>query len=127
MFHKLSHLFVLSSFVVLAGSWVNDKRSGSGQFFYVNGDTYDGEWRAHKRHGYGFYTYADTGSRYAGTWKNGLPNGHGELIHANHKYVGKFKDDKVLQKSLFRMVFLGGCCFVVCKATGNMDEFWMFI
>lgn len=77
------------------GCWVDDQRGGSGKFYYVNGDTYEGEWRGHKRHGYGTYTYADTGSQYVGTWKDGVRNGHGELVHTNHKFVGKFSEDKV--------------------------------
>ena len=35
------------------------------------------------------------GTKYVGTWKEGKREGHGELIHANHKYVGVYKDDKV--------------------------------
>ena len=78
---------------------MDDQRCGSGKFFYINGDVYDGEWKADKRHGHGTYTYADTGSRYVGSWRDGQRNGHGELIHANHKFVGKFTDDKVTRKA----------------------------
>lgn len=49
----------------------------------------------HQRHGQGTYTYAATGTKYVGRWQIGKREGHGELIHANHKYVGVFKDDKV--------------------------------
>ena len=83
------------SLLLPAGGWADDQRCGSGKFYYVNGDVYDGEWSAHVRHGHGSYTYADTGSRYVGMWKNGQRDGQGELIHANHKFVGKFVDDKV--------------------------------
>ena len=83
----------------MSGSWVDDQRCGSGKFYYVNGDVYDGEWKAHVRHGLGTYTYADTGSRYVGMWKNGRRDGHGELVHTNHKFVGKFVDDKVSKTS----------------------------
>ena len=47
------------------------------------------------RHGKGTYTYAATGSKYEGMWENGRRMGCGELIHANHKYVGTFKEDIV--------------------------------
>ena len=78
-----------------AGCWADDQRCGKGMFYYVNGDIYDGEWQAHVRHGLGTYTYADTGSQYVGMWKEGRRDGHGELIHNNHKFVGQFVDDKV--------------------------------
>ena len=43
----------------------------------------------------GTYCYSETGTKYAGTWKEGKREGQGELIHANHKYVGPFKEDRV--------------------------------
>jgi len=91
--------------LLLAGSWADDQRCGSGKFYYVNGDIYDGEWNSHVRHGLGSYTYADTGSRYVGMWKNGQRDGQGELIHANHKFVGKFVDDKVSLAGLLTYCF----------------------
>lgn len=46
-----------------------------------------------------------SGTKYVGTWKEGKREGHGELIHANHKYVGVYKDDKVqLYLSIASMV-----------------------
>lgn len=83
------------SWSFLLGSWVDDQRCGFGKYSYVNGDTYEGEWKDHQRHGQGTYTYAATGTKYVGRWQIGKREGHGELIHANHKYVGVFKDDKV--------------------------------
>lgn len=77
------------------GSWVDDQRCGFGKYFYINNDTFEGEWQNHVRHGQGTYTYAATGTKYLGTWVNGKREGHGELIHTNHKYVGIFKNDKV--------------------------------
>ena len=81
--------------IVIAGSWVEDQRSGNGKYSYINGDYYDGEWQNHVRHGQGTYVYADTGSKYTGTWKDGKREGQGEFIHANHKYVGPWKGDVV--------------------------------
>ena len=80
---------------ICLGSWVDDQRSGFGKYFYVNSDSYEGEWQNHVRHGQGSYTYNDTKTKYMGTWKEGRREGHGELIHANHKFVGPFKDDRV--------------------------------
>jgi radial spoke head protein 1 len=68
-------------------------REGYGVYFYVNGDKYEGEWKEHLRHGQGTYTYNETGSKYVGLWRKGKMTGHGEIIHKNFKYVGKFKDN----------------------------------
>ena len=106
------------SSLLAAGSWTDDQRCGSGKFYYVNGDIYDGEWSAHVRHGLGSYTYADTGSRYVGRWKNGQRDGPGELIHANHKFVGKFVDDKV------SLTYLLTCCF--CR-WWSVIRYYMFL
>lgn len=78
-----------------SGSWAEDQRSGFGKYYYVNGDTYEGEWQNHVRHGKGTYFYAATGSKYCGLWNNGKWEGQGELVHANHKYSGMFKDNRV--------------------------------
>lgn len=37
--------------VCVTGAWVEDQRSGVGKYSYVNGDSYDGEWLSHVRHG----------------------------------------------------------------------------
>ncbi|XP_029637026.1 radial spoke head 1 homolog [Octopus sinensis] len=89
------------------GQWVKDQRCGSGTYYYVNGDVYTGEWEEHVRHGQGSYIYAGTKSQYIGCWANGRMNGFGELIHANHKYVGTFKDDK--PDGIGKYVFDIGC------------------
>lgn len=77
------------------GSWVEDVRDGYGVYYYVNGDRYEGEWKEHLRHGQGTYNYSETGSKYVGLWRKGKMTGHGEIIHKNHKFVGKFKDNYV--------------------------------
>ncbi|XP_060577764.1 radial spoke head 1 homolog isoform X2 [Ruditapes philippinarum] len=89
------------------GSWVDDQRCGFGKYFYVNGDIYEGEWLNHVRHGQGTYTYAATGTKYVGTWNTGKRDGHGELVHANHKYVGVFREDRPMGKGKY--VFDIGC------------------
>ena len=74
---------------------MDDQRCGPGKYSYINGDYYEGEWQNHVRHGQGTYYWAETGSKYVGTWKEGRMEGAGEMIHANHKYVGSFKDNRV--------------------------------
>ena len=71
------------------------ERHGRGRYTYVNGDVYDGEWRGGRKHGTGTYTFTRTGSHYYGQWKNGRQLGYGELVHANHKYYGRFKNNQV--------------------------------
>lgn len=59
----------------------------------MNGDTYEGNWYEHQRHGQGTYTYSSTGSKYTGTWVNGKREGSGELIHSNHRFIGNFVEN----------------------------------
>lgn len=47
------------------------------------------------RHGQGTYYYAETGSKYVGTWVNGQQEGAAELVHLNHRYQGKFMNKNV--------------------------------
>ena len=35
------------------------QKNGRGQYYYDNGDTYDGAWKRNKKHGYGIYTFLD--------------------------------------------------------------------
>ncbi|XP_069825506.1 radial spoke head 1 homolog [Dendropsophus ebraccatus] len=89
------------------GDWVDDQRQGQGVYTYANGDVYSGDWFAHQRHGQGVYTYTDTGSRYIGTWVNGKQDGAGELVHHNHRYLGKFSSNTILGPGKY--VFDIGC------------------
>jgi hypothetical protein len=44
--------------------------------------TYDGQWLAGERHGYGRLRYAG-GGEYAGAWRHGLPHGVGRMAYAS--------------------------------------------
>jgi len=35
------------------------QRNGKGQYYYDNGDMYDGFWKRNKKHGFGCYTFFD--------------------------------------------------------------------
>ncbi len=48
------------------------------------------------RDGFGVYTYADTGSKYEGTWSEGKRHGDGKFVHKTHSYEGGFTDDQAL-------------------------------
>lgn len=71
-------------------------RYGQGKYTYINGDTYEGEWRDHLRHGRGTYTFASTKLQYIGNWKGGKMDGHGELVHPHHRFIGTWKDGMVM-------------------------------
>ena len=63
-----------------------------GSHAYANGDTYDGEWQAGKKHGQGAYIWAN-GDRYEGEWDNGTKSGSGAYFWTNgDRYEGQFVD-----------------------------------
>ncbi|KAJ7416612.1 radial spoke head 1 [Pitangus sulphuratus] len=89
------------------GDWVDDQRQGHGEYVYANGDTYTGEWFNHKRHGQGIYVYKDSGSKYVGHWVNGVQEGPAEIIHLNHRFLGRFFNGRPLGRGKY--VFDFGC------------------
>lgn len=66
------------------GEWKDDMRSGSGKYYYNNGDFYDGQWDNHVRHGVGTYIYASSGLQYSGAWKDGKRDGEGEVTRVEN-------------------------------------------
>jgi hypothetical protein len=38
----------------LPGEWAYDQRHGHGTYYYINNDTYTGDWLAHQRYGSAF-------------------------------------------------------------------------
>ena len=61
---------------------MDDAKEGRGVLQYVDGERYDGEWRADKAHGQGTLTYA-SGDQYVGAWRDGMKDGDGRLQYAN--------------------------------------------
>ena len=57
--------------------WVKGKATGKGKFTHIDGDTYYGEWKDDKAHGYGVYIHYKTGSKYEGYWENDMQHGSG--------------------------------------------------
>ena len=49
---------------------MDDVKEGYGVLTYVNGERYEGYWKADKAHGKGTLTYS-TGDRYIGDWVAG--------------------------------------------------------
>jgi hypothetical protein len=46
---------------------VEGQRSGKGKYCYLNGDVYEGDWRADKKEGFGNLKMS-TGDNYEGEW-----------------------------------------------------------
>eukprot|EP00842_Homolaphlyctis_polyrhiza_P000108 jgi/Hompol1/1098/HPOL_001631-RA len=74
------------------GDFTSGKRHGQGVYVYSNGDAYQGSWENDLKHGHGIYTFQN-GSKKSGMWIEGKLNGPGEIIYADHKIVGVFKND----------------------------------
>jgi len=80
-------------------------QNGQGKMVWVNGDTYEGEWKNGKIHGQGTMVWVN-GHTYEGEWKNGemyrdgigciegnCENGYGTVVWDDgNKYIGNFKD-----------------------------------
>ncbi|XP_028824009.1 radial spoke head 1 homolog [Denticeps clupeoides] len=106
------------------GCWVYDLRQGHGVYTYPNGDTYDGEWLNNQRHGHGVYTYKGTSSQYSGLWVEGQMEGSAEIIHLNHRYVGKFLNNNPFGpgKYVFDSCEQHGEYLQVDQGPGNLKE-----
>jgi len=63
--------------------------------FAITGSKYVGEFKDGKFHGQGIYTYAN-GRKYVGEHKDGKANGQGTFTWQNpwEQYVGEWKDEK---------------------------------
>ena len=80
---------------------------GTGGAEFEDG-TYDGDWKAGKREGYGEMTWGD-GSIFKGTWKNDL-RAEGEMRMASGTiYIGKFQNEKLNDKA--RLLLSNGLIF----------------
>ena len=61
-------------------------RHGKGKITYIDGSTYDGEWKNGLRDGLGEQHYKD-GSIYRGNWKADQQNGEGKIIKPDGEQV----------------------------------------
>ena len=61
---------------------------GFGAYYYINGDVYEGSWKKNFRHGMGSYLYADTNTKFMGTWIVDRMQGPGQLIHPRYRFHG---------------------------------------
>lgn len=69
------------------GNWKNGKKNGGGNLYFINGDTYFGNFLEDIFHENGTYTWSG-GNFYKGEYKNGKMNGKG-------KYYNK---DRILER-----------------------------
>jgi len=58
------------------GEFQNGNMTGTGVYYYANGDRYEGGFRDGKRNGRGVFIFAN-GDRYQGTFKDGEIVGRG--------------------------------------------------
>ncbi|EEB20130.1 Testis-specific gene A2 protein, putative [Pediculus humanus corporis] len=74
------------------GDWKRDLRHGFGAYYYSNGDLYEGHWYKGIKEGLGTYSWSNnTEVKFLGTWRNGMMDGPGQIIHQGHRYHGNFK------------------------------------
>lgn len=74
---------------------IDGLKEGTGTYYWADGTTYKGRWKADMMNGWGEIKFPD-GSKYTGNFVNGIRNGHGIFIWANgDKYQGGFKGGKM--------------------------------
>jgi radial spoke head protein 1 len=70
------------------------RRDGFAVAKFLNGDCYEGEYKANKRHGQGKYSFAN-GASYEGGYEEGVKHGLGKLVLPDKSvYEGSFVRDK---------------------------------
>lgn len=82
---------------VYKGQFQDNMRNGKGEFRWHNGEYYNGEWSANKKHGSGIWTSSATPSSqvpdsYMGEWEHGNVHGYGVHTWNNgrSRYEGEF-------------------------------------
>jgi len=89
-------------FIGFYGERVNDKKSGKGKYYYLNGDFYDGEWKDDMKEGFGVYHFYAKDSKYQGEWKADKMHGKGTYFYADGSYYqGDWVEDKREGKGTF--------------------------
>ncbi|MEW5303896.1 MAG: hypothetical protein WDW36_006546 [Sanguina aurantia] len=74
------------------GQWKADARDGTGTLRTVDGSVYSGEWKADKQHGAGRYRCAASGETYEGGWEDGVRCGRGNCVSGNgDRYSGEWR------------------------------------
>ena len=69
-------------------------REGYGKITYLNGESYEGEWKNDAYFGFGIYSWPN-GDKYIGEWVNNIREGIGIFICNENVYKGEFKNDAI--------------------------------
>ncbi len=78
------------------GNWENCTMQGDGTILFNDIGTYVGEFQNSKRQGTGIFTWYD-GDKYNGLWENDMMSGQGSYIFSNGgQIVGEFKENKII-------------------------------
>ena len=75
---------------IYRGEKIREEKHGRGEFSYVDGERYDGEWEHGKRCGYGVSYFADGNIQYDGEWKDDFYSGNGVLVNGDAMNQGSF-------------------------------------
>lgn len=79
----------------------NDCKNGYGEYRFVDGARYHGEFKGGKLHGQGVLYYPD-GSKYVGNWRNQLQQGKGRLTQSDGSvYFGMWNEGQFHGKGEF--------------------------
>jgi len=108
------------------------ERHGKGIETYINGDTYEGEWVANKKHGQGMYTWApkNTNSsvlcpqevRYVGAWENDLFHGEGCFYYASGNVFKGIFEHGLKSCAEGTMIFASGTTVKAPYANGKRTK-----
>ncbi len=78
---------------VYDGGVINGLFSGYGKYTNIQGNSFEGEFKAEMKNGYGKLTFAN-GDVYEGEWKDDMKNGIGKYSYANGDvYEGEWQND----------------------------------
>jgi hypothetical protein len=89
-----------------------------------DGDSYTGDWKNSKKHGFGIYTWGKKsewfGAKYIGNFENDLQNGQGSFVlPSGDKYVGEFMDGRIDGKGVW--FFIDGSRYIGRFKKGERD------
>ena len=76
---------------IYTGDLLGGVPNGNGSIRWLNGNTYEGQWKDGALHGYGTYVWYAENATYTGNWVNYTMHGYGEYIDANgNRFAGQW-------------------------------------
>lgn len=90
--------YVFDNGGIFIGEFINNGLA-MGIFYFKNGDIYQGLFnpKTNKFHGYGYYSYKETGDFYKGNWSESKYNGNGLSYTKNKYYKNEWKDNEPIK------------------------------